>query len=274
MSLFITSLNSGSNGNCFYIGNANEAVLVDAGISMRETERRLKRLELSIKKIKGIFITHEHSDHIAGVAKLAKKYQLPVYITQQTQQQGQLNLLNLAQSFKPYEPVTIGGLVVTAFPKLHDGCDPHSFIVSGNSVTVGVFTDIGLACHHVISHFKKCHAAFLEANYDVDMLNNGRYPIFLKNRIRDGKGHLSNVQALSLFTNHRPSFMSHLFLSHLSKNNNSPEIVLDLFNRVAGKTKIIIASRHEETPVYHIHAAKTYQVMSRKERMKAQLSLF
>jgi len=275
MSLFVASLNSGSNGNCFYIGNAREAVLVDAGISMRETERRLKRLELSIKKIKAIFITHEHSDHIAGVTKLAKKYELPVYITPQTRQQGQLNLLNLAVEFRAYEPVQIGNLVVTAFPKLHDGCDPHSFVVSCHGVTVGVFTDIGYACEHVVKHFKICHAAFLESNYDVDMLNNGRYPIFLKNRIRDGRGHLSNVQALSLFIRHRPSFMSHLFLSHLSKNNNSPELVQNLFNSVAGKTKIVIASRHEETPVFHIHPSNAHRkLISRQERLKSQLSLF
>lgn len=277
MSLFISSLNSGSNGNCFYVGNANEAVLIDAGISMRETERRLKRLELSIKKIKAIFITHEHSDHIAGVAKLAKRHQLPVYITQQTLQQGQLTIpQSLVMSFKAYEPVQIGNLIVTGFQKRHDACDPHSFIVSCNGVTVGVFTDIGVACDHVIKHFKKCHAAFLESNYDVDMLANGRYPIFLKNRIRDGYGHLSNVQALSLFMNHRPAFMSHLFLSHLSRNNNSPEIVMNLFSRVAGKTNVIIASRHEETPVYHIHPMQSgsRRLMNAKEQMKNQLSLF
>lgn len=277
MSLFVTSLNSGSNGNCFYVGNAHEAVLIDAGISMRETERRLKRLELSIKKVKAIFITHEHSDHIAGVTRLAKKYQLPVYITQQTLLQGQLTIpQSLVVSFNSLAPVHIGSLVITAFQKLHDACDPHSFIVSCNSITVGVFTDIGFACKNVINHFKKCHAAFLEANYDSDMLENGRYPIFLKNRIRDGLGHLSNAQALSLFTNHRPSFMSHLFLSHISKNNNSPLLAMDLFNRVAGKTKIIIASRQEETPVYHIHASQnvSHQVLRAKERMKNQLSLF
>jgi len=259
------------------VGNASEAVLIDAGISMRETERRLKRLALSIKKVKAIFITHEHSDHIAGVTKLAKRHQIPVYITQQTLQQSQLRLPpSLTAAFKAYEPVHIGSLVVTGFQKRHDACDPHSFIVSCNNVTVGVFTDIGVACEHVVRHFKKCHAAFLESNYDVEMLNNGRYPIFLKNRIRDGYGHLSNVQALSLFMNHRPSFMSHLFLSHLSKNNNTPEIALNLFLRVSGKTKVIIASRHEETPVYHIHPVQnaSHRLMNAKEQLKNQLSLF
>ena len=250
--------------------------MIDAGISCRETEKRMRRLGLSIKKVKAVFITHEHSDHIAGIAKLVKRFKLPVYVTPRTRQLGGLHIEDeLAFQFRAYEPVQIGGLTVTGFPKVHDACDPHSFIVSDSAVTVGVFTDIGLACNHVIKHFKQCHAAFLESNYDVEMLDNGSYPMFLKNRIRGGNGHLSNVQAFQLFTNHKPSFMSHLFLSHLSKKNNDPEIVEQLFNSRAGKTKIIIASRNEETDVYHIRNTTHYgHVVKVKERSQLQLTLF
>ena len=185
MSLFITSLNSGSNGNCYYVGNDKEAVLVDAGISCRETEKRMRRLGLCMENVKAIFVSHEHADHITGIPVLAKKYRLPVYITANTLQQGRLALdRELVFPFMAYAPVAVGGLSVTAFPKFHDACDPHSFIVTSASVTVGIFTDIGIPCEHVIRHFRQCHAAFLEANYDEEMLLNGRYPHVLKQRIR------------------------------------------------------------------------------------------
>jgi phosphoribosyl 1,2-cyclic phosphodiesterase len=267
MSLFVASLNSGSNGNCYYIANHQEAVLIDAGISCRETEQRMKRLNLSMKKVKAIFISHEHSDHINGVAGLSKKYKLPVYITPSTRQHHTLRVKeHLIFPFKAYKPVTIGQLTVTGFPKFHDARDPHSFIIANETVKVGVFTDIGVACDHVVTHFKQCHAAFLEANYDEDMLENGPYPLPLKNRIRSNTGHLSNAQALELFCKHRPSFMSHLFLSHLSKENNSPALVEKIFKPVAGDTKIIIASRYRETKVFPIHAQMVVH--------DAQLSLF
>ncbi|SKC61192.1 MBL fold metallo-hydrolase [Ohtaekwangia koreensis] len=278
MSLFIASLNSGSNGNCYYIGNHDEAVLVDAGISCRETEKRMDRLGLNMRKVKAIFVSHEHTDHISGINTLSKKHQLPVYITSATLQNGGLKINEqLVNSFTAYEPIKIGNLTITAFPKFHDACDPHSFIVAGNSVKIGVFTDIGIACEHVTSHFNQCNAAFLEANYDEELLNTGRYPYHLKNRIRGGRGHLSNKQALQIFLKHKPAFMSHLLLSHLSHDNNRPELVQDLFSKKAGKTEIIIASRYEETRVYHVRNLSRlgYSIKSSaRTSSQFQLSLF
>jgi phosphoribosyl 1,2-cyclic phosphodiesterase len=253
MSLFIASLNSGSNGNCYYIGNENEAVLVDAGISCRETEKRMLRLGLSMAKVKAIFVSHEHSDHINGIPVLAKKYQLPVYITAPTLQNGGLIIEgHLVMEFAAFETINIGDLQVIAFTKFHDASNPHSFIITCRDITVGVFTDIGVACEQVIKYFSKCHAAFLEANYDDDMLDKGGYPFHLKRRIRGGNGHLSNKQALALFTTHRPPYMTHLLLSHLSRNNNDPQLVQELFDSCADDTTIIVASRYQETAVYHI----------------------
>lgn len=253
MSLFVASLNSGSNGNCYYIGNEQEAVLVDAGISCRETEKRMRRLGLPIEKVKAVFVSHEHSDHISGIPVIAKKYQLPIYITPPTKLSGGLYIDDhLVRPFLPFQRIVIGELEVTAFPKTHDASDPHSFIVTCRDIKVGVFTDIGFACDHVIRHFSQCHAAFLEANYDEEMLENGGYPFHLKRRIRGGQGHLSNKQALALFMTHRPPYMSHLLLSHLSKNNNDPQLVKELFDSCAGETRIIIASRYEETAIYHV----------------------
>ena len=256
MSLYITSLNSGSNGNCYYVGNRTDAVLIDVGISCRETEKRMKKLGLSMKTVKAIFVSHEHGDHIKGVSTLANKYSLPVYITADTSKHGPILIRHLSKSFNADEPVSIGELMITPFTKQHDAGDPHSFIISYKRITVGVFTDIGIACEQVIRYFKQCHAAFLETNYDEAMLENGRYPLHLKNRIRGGQGHLSNRQALELFMAHRSPSLSHVFLSHLSKENNSPELVTELFAKYAGDTNIIVASRYEPTDIYTISNSK------------------
>ncbi len=277
MSLQVASLNSGSNGNCYYIGNKNEAVFIDAGISCRETERRMKRLELSLNKVKAIFITHEHADHINGLSKIIKKYKIPVYLTKATRQSHLLAWSeSIAINFQAYQPIAIGNLVVTAIPKFHDAYDPYSFLVSDGATTVGVFTDSGRVCDNLNKNFRLCNAAFIESNYDEEMLENGGYTLHLKNRIRGGLGHLSNTEALQLFLTHRPPFMSHLFLSHLSKNNNTPEIALSLFQQVAGNTNIVVAPRSGESEVYTINGEsqareKSHQLLPQKE---SQLTLF
>jgi phosphoribosyl 1,2-cyclic phosphodiesterase len=253
MSLQITSLNSGSNGNCYYIGNEQEAVLIDAGISCRETERRMLRLGLSMRKIRAIFISHEHTDHTRGVEVLSGKYRIPVYITNSTYDNSRLNLdPPLVNHFNAFTPVEIGNLSVHPFPKRHDASEPHSFIVNGNGINIGIMTDIGIPCKYVVHYLRQCHAAFLEANYDEKLLESGRYPLFLKKRIRGDEGHLSNDQALELFTNHKPSYMSLLVLSHLSAQNNNPKLVHDLFSKHAGGTRITVASRYEETEVFRV----------------------
>ncbi|NCD72151.1 MBL fold metallo-hydrolase [Mucilaginibacter agri] len=275
MSVFIASLNSGSNGNCYYVGNHQEAVLIDAGISCRETEKRMERIGLPMSNIKAIFVSHEHSDHISGIPVLAKKYQLPVYITPRTNFTGR-QFLNpqMVYPFVAYQPIRVGDITVTAFPKFHDAAEPHSFVVSCNDINIGVITDIGSACEHVIRNFSQCHAAFLEANYDEHMLASGRYPYHLKRRISSGHGHLSNTQALELFIKHRPSFMSHLLLSHLSKDNNDPQLVKALFEEHADGTEIIVASRYQESAVFQIGEAVSNTVKPHYEYEPIQYSLF
>ena len=266
MSLFISSLNSGSNGNCYYVGNGREAVLIDAGISCREVERRMRRLALDPQRLKGIFVSHEHSDHIRGIEVLSKKYQVPVYITAACLQNSRLRLEpHLLMDYKGFEKIHLGSLCITAFPKHHDACDPYSFIVNDEKIHVGIFTDIGVPCKNLLHHFKLCHAAFLEANYDTEMLQNGNYPYHLKKRISGGRGHLSNQQSLDVFLNHRAPWMTHLLLAHLSKNNNCPKLVKDLFDAHAGHIHIAVASRDEETPLFEIVGNISTQIIRKRQ---------
>jgi phosphoribosyl 1,2-cyclic phosphodiesterase len=276
MPLFIASLNSGSNGNCYYVGNHTEAILVDVGISCREVEQRMDNLNLKLECVKGIFISHEHIDHIRGVSVLSKKYKIPVYISEKTLRHTGFRISHeLLNHFLSDESIDLGELKIIPFTKMHDANDPFSFIVEGKGIRVGVITDIGIACKRVIHYFRQCHACFLESNYDDKMLEEGAYPLRLKNRIRGGWGHLSNAQALELFLNHRPFFMSHLILSHLSKNNNHPEIVNNLFSKNAGSTNIVVASRYTNSSIFEINSVDENRNLVRaySEKKYVQLKL-
>lgn len=253
MHVQVASLNSGSNGNCYYIGNSEDAVLVDIGISWRETENRMRQLGLDPQKLRAVFISHEHTDHISGLPGFCKKNKIPVYITQQTFSATGFTISGeLVKGFAGFETVTMGSLQVTAFPKQHDAIDPHSFVISCGGIHIGVFTDIGAPCKNVVHYFRQCHAVFLETNYDDTMLAESRYPPVLQKRIRSSHGHLSNTQALELFTRHRSRQLTHLFLSHLSRENNDPDLVLRTFAPFAGTVQVVHAPRDRATALYTI----------------------
>ncbi|HEV7330874.1 MAG TPA: MBL fold metallo-hydrolase [Flavisolibacter sp.] len=260
MSVSVCSIASGSNGNCYYVGNDTEAVLIDAGISCKEIEARMKRAGLSLKNVKAVFVSHEHTDHISGLPVLAKKHNLPIFISPLTLRNSRLRFeKTLLHHFSAGVPVVIGELVVNPFSKFHDAADPYSFTVTCNGINVGVITDIGRACENVIQHFSQCHAAFLESNYDEVMLQNGSYTAYLKNRIRSGHGHISNRQALEIFQQYRSPQLTHLFLSHLSRNNNCPKLVEELFTTHAAGVKMIVTSRFQESAVYQISGLSKLQ---------------
>jgi len=276
VALFITSLNSGSNGNCYYAGNEQDAVLIDAGISCKETEVRMSKLQLPLSRVKALFISHEHTDHTRGAERLSNKYRIPVYIKTVTHQHSGIHIRSeWVRTFNIHEKISVGSLQVTPFNKRHDAADPVSFVVEHQGIKAGVITDIGRACKTVIHYFKQCHACFLESNYDEKMLHESGYPLQLKKRISGGRGHLSNTQALELFMNHKPRYMSHLLLSHLSENNNRPYIVEQLFAKYAGAVKIIIAPRYEETAVYEVTSDATREIIPLPVHKEVvQLSLF
>lgn len=268
MALYICSLNSGSNANCYYVGNEEEAVLIDAGLSLRETEKRMRLSGLMMEKLKAIFITHEHIDHIKGLPAISKKYQLPVYITRATLQNSRVPIEpSLPVSFSKNKKIQIGSLVVTPFTKHHDAADPHSFIIENNDEAVGVITDLGFACKQVIKYFSQCRAVILESNYCPAMLANGSYPYHLQKRISGDEGHLSNQQAWELVQHYRSPQLQLLILGHLSKNNNKPELVEKLFAPFSDQLTVHVASRYAASPVFCLEGKKT-------KPTKKQLSLF
>lgn len=251
MSVYFAALNSGSNGNCFYISDNENAILIDAGLSCKETQNRMTGLGLSMNKIKAIFITHEHVDHIKGAEVLSKKYEIPVYLNKATLEGSRFQVpSNHIRFIDAYDEVAIGSMLIKSFSKHHDAADPISFTIDCGSKRIGVFTDIGHACTNIIHHFSLCDIVFLEANYDEKMLESGSYPRHLKNRIQSDRGHLSNAQALELFRTHRSNNLSHLFLAHLSKENNHPDLVKNLFLPHAENTSILISTRYASTALH------------------------
>ena len=213
----------------------------------------MQRMGLSMSRVKAIFISHEHTDHIKGLTVVANKYQLPVFMTVGTLAACRLAIPSrLLYSLRPGHHVHVGELEVIPFSKWHDAADPQSFVVRQHSRTVGVFTDIGAVCERLTHYFQQCDIAFLETNYDEEMLDKGRYPYFLKKRIRGGYGHLSNHQALELFLQHRSPRLRLLYLCHLSRDNNDPELAQCLFNEHAGETSVVLAGRDAETAVYRM----------------------
>lgn len=246
----ICALASGSNGNCYYVGNENGAVLVDAGVSCKQVLSRMEERKLDPSKIKAIFISHEHVDHVRGTRVLSKKLNIPAFFTY-----GTWNKTHKSSKPPHYryvhidQPFELDDFTIHAFAKNHDANEPCSFRIEVNGINVGVMTDIGSVCDNVIRHFKQCDAVFLESNYDEKMLWDGPYPWYLKNRVASDHGHLSNIQALELATHHAGEKLKIIFLSHLSGENNTPELAYETFQPLHDVYEVIKTSRHEASVV-------------------------
>lgn len=249
------SLSSGSHGNAFFIKTGADAFLIDAGISCKQICLRLEHIQKQAGDIKGIFITHEHSDHVKGLRVLLKRYPIPVYITEKTYACMELTIddscLNLIKSD---DTVQINATTIRSLPKCHDAVDPALFSFYYKDKKISVVTDVGVACDNVIEAVKGADVLFLESNYDETMLQDGFYPYPLKKRIDSDHGHLSNVHAASLIREHASPNLECVFLSHLSENNNTPERALSTFLSVIeeredlGVVKTILTSRYEVSP--------------------------
>ncbi len=249
----ICALASGSNGNCYYIGNENSAILIDIGIYYKRLIERLNETGLNKNKIKAIFISHEHSDHIQGARVTSKKLGIPVFYTKKTYHKCyDKNKADNFGFFEPGTPYKIDNIKIHSFKKNHDAADPCSFRIEIDEKNIGVMTDIGETNETLHQELSECDAVFLEANYDEDMLMNGLYPYYLKQRVSSSKGHLSNLQAKELIENYASQKLKTLFFSHISAVNNTHEIVKQTFSHFNKKYKILLTSRQEASEIIRL----------------------
>ena len=221
----ISVLASGSKGNCTFIEMEGSCVLIDAGISARRIKQELGRIGHSIEDLDGIFITHEHSDHIKGLAAVTKKYGIPVYSRPETfKAMSCYNELPTECINIIYNQVRIGKLTVRAFPVSHDAADPVGYSIMG-SIKCVVATDIGFVDDNLRKELEAARVMVLEANHDVEMLKNGEYPWPLKRRILSNRGHLSNIDTAWTLV-HLKQRPQKVFLAHLSQSNNLPDLAV------------------------------------------------
>ena len=222
----LCSIASGSSGNCIYVGSDEAHVLVDVGISGKKIVEGLYSLDLSPGDIDGILITHEHSDHIKGLGVIARKYEIPIYATGGTvdamSRMGSLGKIpeGIFTEIREDEPFQIKDLSVNPFTIPHDAAQPVGYRFECGGHSVGIATDLGKYNEYIVDHLQKLDALLLEANHDIRMLQVGKYPYYLKQRILGDRGHLSNENAGRLLCRLLHDNLKVVFLGHLSKENN------------------------------------------------------
>ena len=217
-------LGSGSRGNATLVEAGGTTVLLDCGFSVAQVEQRLARLGRRVQDIRAVVVTHEHSDHVGGVATLARSFGLPVWATAGTARAAGLMEATDCRVFDSHAPFAIGDLEVLPFPVPHDAREPCQFVFGDGARRLGVLTDVGTITPHIVAMLNGCDALMLECNHDLTMLVTGEYTPRLKQRVGGRHGHLNNEQAAALLVSLDRSRLRHLVAAHLSEKNNRPEL--------------------------------------------------
>ena len=244
MKLNFCSLSSGSSGNCYYLGNEFHGILIDAGISATSIRKFLKNLNISMQTIMGVLITHNHIDHIRGLAGLTRKSDLPAFTTRKVRESilnthlkmpvGSIHEIPLRQQFN------LAGFSIEAFPVCHDAPETVGFHICAGEKKITIATDLGHICETAASYIKDANLLVIESNYDEEMLVNGRYPHFLKTRIKSDYGHLGNHQTSAFLADIMNDKLGNICLAHLSKNNNTPGLALQTLERTFSERGIVM----------------------------------
>lgn len=232
-----SSLGSGSEGNALLVaagsnnagpGTGQTQVLMDCGFGLQDTVRRMARLGVTPEALSGIVVTHEHGDHIGGVARLARKYNLPVWLTHGTLRAQAKAFSGIAdiREIDPQLAFVIGDLEIIPYPVPHDAAEPVQFVFSDGARRLGVLTDAGCSTAHIEQTLSGCHALVLECNHDAELLMKGDYPYSLKQRVGGRYGHLNNQEAAGILASLDTSRLQHLIAAHLSRKNNTPELAV------------------------------------------------
>jgi phosphoribosyl 1,2-cyclic phosphodiesterase len=247
--LRFASLQSGSNGNCIYVESDDVRLLFDAGLTGAQTQQRLETFGVDITTVQAVIISHAHDDHIRYAGVLQRQYNLPIWMTpgafekvQTTKRLGQMSEPHL---FSSGETLTFGTVQVETIPTTHDAPEGVCFVVDNGTVRLGIMTDLGSRFLGLKETIATLDGIYLESNYDSDMLENGGYPEELKQRIRGGQGHLSNMEAAELLLQPGKR-LRWACLGHLSKTNNRPETALETHRQILGESlPLHIAPRYE-----------------------------
>ncbi|MDO4966844.1 MAG: MBL fold metallo-hydrolase [Lachnospiraceae bacterium] len=229
----LVSITSGSSGNCIYVGSDNTNILVDVGLSGKRVEEGLNSIGLSIKELDGILVTHEHVDHIAGIGVISRKYEIPIYATKgtiegikNTKSVGEVDS-DLFTEIKADNKFLVNDLEINPVKISHDANEPVAYRINNNGSSVGICTDLGVYTDYTVKSFKGVNAMLLEANHDVNMLQVGSYPYYLKRRILSDKGHLSNENSGRLLCQLLHDDFNTVLLGHLSQENNLAELAYE-----------------------------------------------
>jgi len=256
--MLVSPLGSGSAGNAYYFESDGTAILVDAGFGPREMRKRLEQVGRQIEHVRALVVTHEHYDHIRGAESIARKFEIPIYLTQGTLDASTIDRAETKVVIFPNNSTfTIGELNVHARRTLHDAVDPACFVIEARDGTrVGIASDLGWVDEYVLRHLKDCDGLFFESNHDLDMLRLGSYPWPLKRRIMSRFGHLSNDDSMSAVERMMGADLKTLCMIHLSQKNNHESIVRDMATRLVARTgaqlELSIARQFEATGTFEI----------------------
>lgn len=228
------SLGSGSKGNATLVAYQQSCIMIDCGFGLKDMQRRLESKSFSPEQISAIVVTHEHSDHIRGVARFANKYAIPVWLTRGTASHESVSALDNANYIDVHASFVVGDLEVTPFPVPHDAKEPCQFAISNGKKKLGVLTDTGSITPHITQQLTACHGLILECNHDKDMLADGPYPAYLKQRVGSDYGHLNNGQAAQLLEGTDTSQLKHIVAAHISEQNNNPALAQSVLSEALG----------------------------------------
>jgi phosphoribosyl 1,2-cyclic phosphodiesterase len=252
MGVSLTMLASGSRGNTALVSSSMTRVLVDAGISCRETFKRMKALGEDPHSLSAILITHEHCDHIYGLAVLARRLNIPVYMTAATHQAwarslrddaGELPKLERLEIFSAGRGFQVGDIAVMPFTIPHDAADPVGFTFRSEGVKLGLATDLGYIPISISDHLRGCDVLVMESNHDLEMLRVGPYPWSVKQRVMSRVGHLSNAALADFFLSDYDGDAAYVVLAHLSEHNNHPELARSAAEKALGSRRTLLRNR-------------------------------